>query len=275
MIACHTWSFARFSLEDVLPRLAALGFDAVELNAEAVPDGAPHVGPGMSRSDRRNLSLLLDQTGLKVSSISAHRSLIERKQAEREAALAFTRGCIDLAEELGTDIVHAFSGDLPEDVDAGTAWGWLQDGVQIAAAYAAERRIRFAVEAAIGRLVSTTVDLHRLVSAVSAPVYINFDPSHLHLLGEDIGASIRCLGSLIVHVHVKDARGVPGAFSFPPLGEGGVDFREFFAGLRGIAYRGYYSLEDEAREFGYPGDPFERARAGLAFVRRGLDASPT
>ena len=275
MIACHTWSFAQLPLRDVLPKLRALGFGAVELNAEVVPNAIPHVGPDMSPKEREDLRALLERTGLTVSSISAHRSLIERGQSERRAALEFTRGCIDLAADLGTTVVHAFSGAAPEGVDTQTAWDWLRGAIGAAAEYAAERNIRFAVEAAIGRLVSTSEDLTRLIKGVAAPLYVNFDPSHLHLVGEDVAASIGNFGSLIVHVHVKDARGEPreGAFTFPPLGKGTIDFARFFVSLHEIGYSGVYSVEDEAQDFGYPGDPFDRAKEALAFVRRGLIAS--
>jgi sugar phosphate isomerase/epimerase len=276
MIASHTWSFSQLPLKEVLPRLHALGFDGVELNAEAVPNGAPHVTPAMSAKERDDLRALLDRTRLTVSSISAHRSLIERSPDERRGALDFTRGCIDLAVELGANVVHAFSGAAPDGVETTAAWEWLESAIDAAARYAAERNVRFAIEAAVGRLVARTADVERLTHAVSGPLYVNFDPSHLHLAGDDVAAAIRKFGSLIAHVHVKDARGTSGkgGYSFPPLGEGTIDFVGFFAALREIGYTGFYSLEDEAHEFGYPGDPFQRAKEGLAFVRGHLDLLP-
>jgi L-ribulose-5-phosphate 3-epimerase len=272
VIACHTWSFAKQPLREVFPALRALGFDGIELNAEPLPDAPPHVTPAMPQAERREIRAMLDRTGLVVSSISAHVSLIEADPVAREAAVAYTRGCIDLAVEFGAKIVHAFSGAAPAGADPNLAWSWLQRSMHDSASYAAEHGVQFAVEAAVGRLVSTTKDLDRLFDIVDLPVYVNFDPSHLYLAGEDVADSIRRLGARIVHVHVKDARrdSTAGGFSFPPLGEGSIDFDAFFAALRETGYRGFYSLEDEAHDFGYPVDPVGRARSGLEFVRRHL-----
>jgi sugar phosphate isomerase/epimerase len=78
---------------------------------------------------------------------------------------------------------------------------------------------------------------------------VNLDPSHLILYENDPAWALSRLGARVKHVHVKDAIGRAGAlgetFVFPFLGEGAVDWKEFFKALRGVNYAGYLSLEFE------------------------------
>ena len=69
----------------------------------------------------------------------------------------------------------------------------------------------------------------------------------------DVGWLVREWGPFIRHVHIKDVIGVPGRdgdqFMFPLIGEGRVDWSEFFAALAAIQYRGYMSVEFESYKY--------------------------
>ena len=58
-------------------------------------------------------------------------------------------------------------------------------------------------------------------------------------------------GDRIAHVHIKDGIGVPqlGKFVFPLLGEGRVNWKQFFEALEEIEYDGFCSLEFESFRF--------------------------
>ena len=81
---------------------------------------------------------------------------------------------------------------------------------------------------------------------------VNFDPSHDILYGNlDMGWIIRQWDKKIKHIHLKDAVGIPeeGKFIFPLLGEGNVNWQEFFKALNEIDYQGFMSVEFESFKY--------------------------
>ena len=72
-ISHHSGVFNSYPLIEVIPRLAALGYDGVELNAEIAPWTKPHVTPDTSSADRAEIRRLASEHGIEISSISAPR----------------------------------------------------------------------------------------------------------------------------------------------------------------------------------------------------------
>ena len=81
-------------------------------------------------------------------------------------------------------------------------------------------------------------------------VGVNFDPANMILYDKgDPIAALRTLGPWIRQVHIKDARRtkVPGTWGEEvTVGTGEVDWRSFFATLRGLNYTGDFVIEREA-----------------------------
>ena len=178
-------------------------------------------------------------------------SLVESENSMRQHNLQFVKGCIDLALDLGTDVVHGLAGTTAPGVDRQQAWEWLLEGSAECSRYAEERNVKFGMEAVAMCLVANMADLDRLLADLgSEKLYVNFDPSHLPSANEDPVRWVRNLGQRIVHVDMKDARiyepheervsfsGVPLEFECPPLGKGIVDFSAIVGALREIGYRG-------------------------------------
>ena len=270
-ISHHSGVFNSYPLTEVIPRLAALGYDGVELNAEIAPWTKPHVTPDTSPADRAEIRRLASQHGIKISSISAHVSLVESETSMRQHNLQFVKGCIDLALDLGTDVVHGLAGTPAPGVDRQQAWEWLLEGSAECSRYAEERNVKFGMEAVAMCLVANMADLDRLLADLGGEkLYVNFDPSHLPSANEDPAQWVRDLGQRIIHVDMKDARiyepheervsfsGVPLEFECPPLGKGIVDFPAMVGALREIGYQGYLSVEYSAHYFGYHEEPWDR-----------------
>ncbi|MFM8271057.1 MAG: sugar phosphate isomerase/epimerase family protein [Gemmata sp.] len=104
----------------------------------------------------------------------------------------------------------------------------------------------------------------------SAPLGLNFDPSHLIWQDIDCARAVREFGPRIVHVHAKDERidrdrlyqvGVTGlGWHVPKLpGLGDVRWGEFFAALTDAGYAGPVCIEVEDRA--YEGSLADRQRA--------------
>jgi sugar phosphate isomerase/epimerase len=227
------------------------------------------VTPDTDQPTRKRIADLARDLGLEVSAISAHINLIDPDPAARMAAVAFTRGCIDLAVDLGAPVVHGLSGELAPGTARDEAWRWLLAAVTESADYADSRGVQFAVEAIANHLVARTEDLQQLLRDVGGDrLWVNFDPSHFQVMGDDPVTAARALAGRTVHAHLKDAQGVPENFTFPPLGQGRIDFDGVVLALHDGGYDGYLSAEYEAQVYGYDLSPEAILADSYAFATR-------
>lgn len=126
----------QWSMPEVADGCAAAGVRAVGLWRE------PVAGYGLERSAR-----LLRDAGLTVSSLCRGGFLTPADPVGRKAALDDNRAAIDEAAALGTGVLVLVCGGLPDasrDVDGARAR--VTDCLAELAPYAAERRVRLAVE---------------------------------------------------------------------------------------------------------------------------------
>jgi sugar phosphate isomerase/epimerase len=87
-------------------------------------------------------------------------------------------------------------------------------------------------------------------------------------MGDDPVIAARTLADRTVHVHLKDAQGVPEDFTFPPLGEGRIDFDRMIGELRDGGYDGVLSVEYEAQVYGFDLPPDQILTDSYAFATR-------
>ena len=278
-VGIHSGVLSDYRLSEIIPRLADLGYQGLELNAETGPWGEPHVTPDLGLRKRAAIRQLVQDHGLEISSISAHISLIDADDAARQQHVDFVKGCIDLATDVGTNIVHAISGLPSTGVARERAWKWLVESVSACIDHAVERGVVFGIEADEIMLVASMADLGQLMADLeTAKLHVNFDASHSIPMGEDPAEWVKTLNSRIVHVHLKDVRprepskkqaslfGIPVEFEYPPLGKGIIDWKELFGALRQINYSGFLSVEYAAHHFGYREDPWEVASEAKRFI---------
>ena len=278
-VGIHSGVLSDYRLSEIIPRLADLGYQGLELNAETGPWGEPHVTPDLGLRKRAAIRQLVQDHGLEISSISAHISLIDADDAARQQHVDFVKGCIDLATDVGTNIVHAISGLPPTGVARERAWKWLVESISACIDHAVERGVVFGIEADEIMLVASMADLGQLMADLeTAKLHVNFDASHSIPMGEDPAEWVKTLNSRIVHVHLKDVKprepskkqaslfGIPVEFEYPPLGKGLIDWQELFSALRHVNYSGFLSVEYAAHHFGYREDPWEVAVKAKRFI---------
>ena len=278
-IGIHSGVLSDYRLDEIIPRLADLGYQGLELNAETGPWGEPHVTPDLGIRERAAIRQLAQDYSLEISSISAHISLIDADDAARQKHVEFVKGCIDLASDVGSKTAHAISGLPPTGVPRERAWTWLVESVSTCIDYAGERGIVFGIEADEIMLLASMADLGRLTTDLEpAKLHVNFDASHSIPMGENPVEWVKILNSRIAHVHLKDVKprepnkkqaslfGIPVDFDYPPLGKGVIDWRELFRALRQINYSGFLSVEYAAHHFGYREDPWDIAAEAKRFV---------
>jgi len=268
LIGFHSVGLHAYSVEGAIEKVAAAGYDAIELNAETLPWAQPHVTPTLSAGDRRRLRSRVADAGLVVSAVGAHASLVDADAALREANLGYALGCIELAADLGCPVAHLYSGGPPIAVGQEMAFRWLVYGLARCIVRGQRLGVAVAFEPVANHLVHDVAGLQRLMIVLRPlQLYVNLDPSHLHVHGDDVAAAVRAFAGSIAHVHVKDATGTPESFKFPPLGQGDVDFPSFFGALRDVDYSGVLSVEYEADAFGYQETEEQVLGGSLRFVR--------
>jgi sugar phosphate isomerase/epimerase len=199
------------------------------------------------------------RNGLAVSNIMCWQDLVTRNERARAKRVRLLQSMLEAANELSVPLMNVFTGPMtwnPEfemlgrDISEGAAWKAVVDAFSDIVAAAEENHIVVTVEPVFGMLVHDYYTVKEFLGYFdSAYLGVNLDPSHFVVSGNDPVWAAQMLGAKVRHVHVKDAFGKPGAlgetFVFPFLGEGVVDWRNFFATLRNLGYDGYLSLEFE------------------------------
>ena len=224
-------------LETNLRRIAALGYDGVEL---AIRD------PRLVQ--RNELGRLVQTCGLPVSAIGTGQawgeeglSFTDPDPVVRGAAIERIKSHVPLAAELGAAIIIGLiRGVVRPGVEAAQAMDWLVAALQECSAAASLAGIRLAVEP-INRYETTLVNsvdqgltLIRNVGADNLGLLL--DTFHMNIEEADILSSIQACGERIYHFHVADSnRWYPGA--------GHLDFRAILAALQATGYRGWVSGE--------------------------------
>lgn len=265
-VGFHSSFLRSYPIDIAIDKVAAAGYDAIELNAEGLQ---VHVSPSLSGEERKRLRRRAADAGLSISAVAAHANMVEPDSERRRVNLEYILGCIDLAADVGAPVAHLLSGDLSPGTSRDDAWAWLVHGVSRCIERGQQVGVKVGFEPVANQFVCNVAGLQRLMKALEPlTLYVNFDPSHYQVHGDDPVAAARAFAERTVHVHVKDAAGGPEAFRFPPLGQGDVDLQGVIAALRETGYQGVLSVEYEADAFGYKETEETVLRGSLAFVRR-------
>jgi len=254
----------------VLPALAAMGYDGVE-----VPVFDP---TGVDRAGVRDALRALGLAATVSTSMPAGASLTRAE--ERARGLAHLRAVSEVAVAIGADLVCGplaspvgFHIGRPPTMEE---LALAAEGLQEVASLAAERGVRLAFEP-LNRfetyLVTTAAQGVALASEVDRPGFgLLLDTFHMHIEEKDSASAIRAAGRHLIHVHLSENdRGVPGS--------GQVDWAGVWAALRELGYDGWIVAETfDARipelaaataiwrSIGP--EPLTYARETLAFARR-------
>lgn len=173
---------------------------------------------------------------------------------------------MDLAKELGTNVVTTHIGVVPQD-STSDRYKILQEACDELARYGEEVGAYFAIETGP----EPSERLRTFLDSLSARnLCVNLDPANLAMvIGEDAVTAVHNLKDYIVHTHAKDGImlkktnpiNIYGAdadveekilcseyFKEVPLGQGSVDFDKYLAALREIGYKGFLTIEREVGE---------------------------
>ncbi|MBE6644499.1 MAG: sugar phosphate isomerase/epimerase [Ruminococcaceae bacterium] len=255
----------RCDFESAIKQAKAVGADGVQIGAKFL------VGRGdelihrlkfentVSVSDAKKI---LSDAGIEVSAICGDFGC-DMYYTKDRALIDLEKSLLDMALELGTNIVTTHIGVVPETENC-VQYESMHEVCYELAEYAKSVGGHFAVETGPEKseLLKKFLD-----TLGSDGVAVNLDPANLVMCaGDDPVTAVRNLRDYIVHTHAKDGRqlkpfntkqfyspryyGVPklagsGLFEELPLGKGDVNFDTYLAALRDAGFDGYLTIERE------------------------------
>lgn len=250
--------------QDSIRKACEIGADGVQLYAvsgEISPEQ-------MDAQKRREVRSLITGSGLKISALcgdlGGHGFAVRQENA---AKIEKSKRIIDLACELGTNIVTTHIGVVPENADC-ERYQIMQEACNQLAEYAHSCNAYFAIETGP----EPAKRLKAFLDSLSTKgVAVNLDPANLVMVtGDDPVAAVHTLKDYIVHTHAKDgimlkktdpeliynffADGgiadlrLEECFKEVPLGKGQVDFDGYIHALKEIGYHGFLTIEREVGE---------------------------
>ena len=260
-LAFSTNAYTKFTLTDAVDRIAAAGYKAVEVLADA-----PHAWPPeYSEHEARRLKERLDGLGLRCVAVNGNTamgyfrplpqsltfepSLISPNEVHRQDRLRIFRSCLTLANRLGSPVM-TITGGRPADL---TALGLpidppealrqrLLDGLEEVVRMADLAGVDVAFEPEPGQFIETTAQLKGLIDEVNHPRFgANLDVGHAWCAGDDPAESVRILGRRIRHLHLEDIKDRRHYHLIPGLGE--IDFAAIVRALDEIGYAGAAAVE--------------------------------
>lgn len=264
----------------VIESLKRLGYEGVEWTTD-------HFNPDKPLSALRELVAATRAAGMEVSRIMAHEDLVSLDDKLRKCRIDRTVRIIEAAGECGVATVGTMTGPAPwdpsaprvgRDISEAAAWEQVLEAYSIFLKAAEAAGVTVSSEGVFGQLAHDYYSHRYLIEQTANPRHmVNLDPSHGVLYGNlDVGWVVRQWGARIGHVHLKDAVGIPvmGEFIFPLLGEGRVEWCDFFDALDEIEYDGFCSVEFES--FAYYNrvlrkDPEAAARLSFQLVEALLE----
>jgi D-psicose/D-tagatose/L-ribulose 3-epimerase len=223
---------------DLIDKVKAFGFDLIEICVED-PETI-----GAEKIRRR-----LEQVGLGVTICGAFgpsRDMSSDDPAIRDNAMLYSRQCIDIAVDLGSDIfvgpIYAGVGNtrLLDAAARRRQWRYSVESLSRVADHAAERGVKLALEP-LNRfetdLVNTVEQGLRLVADVAHDhVGLLIDTFHMNIEEKSIPEAIRRAGKHIFEFHACSSdRGTPGEDHLP--------WPDIAAALRSAGYDGSLVIE--------------------------------
>jgi len=248
-----------------LPEIRKLGFRYLEMEGL----GAPHLR-AMYRS-RKELSKALDECGLHVHNFCVvDPELVSLDAGRRRRALERFRLGAELGDFLGAETLHLasyappvrylqgrpyqlaakggyrFAGHARVRIPKGFAWNRVWEALvascQFCADVAARHRRTVIMEPRVGEVISSSDSLLRLIEHVGRPNFkANFDTAHLCAQRENVVLALMKLRGRFANIHIADNN--PLDTEHLPIGDGVIDWREFFRALKAMNYRGYLGLD--------------------------------
>lgn len=253
-LAFSTNAYLRFSFAEAAERIAALGYEGLELMADV-----PHAWPaGLLASSKQAIRDAMTHRNLAFSNVNAfmmnaiadarqpywYPSFIDPEPNYRQVRIDHTRRALSLCAELGAPhITTEPGGPLAPGQSRQEAIDLFVEVLKPLAEHAHNVGVLLLIEPEPGLLLETTDQYLEVAERLNSPsIGLNFDVGHAYCVSEDIPAAIKKLAPQIRHFHVEDISAERVHHHLVP-GMGAIDFAEVFKAIQGIGYNGWVTVE--------------------------------
>ena len=207
---------------------------------------------------------MMNDSGLVFSALCGDLGMGFANKELNPSLIEKSKRILDLAKELGTNVVTTHIGVVPSD-PAHDRYKIMQQACYELAEYADSVQAHFAIETG-----PETSEVLRafLDSLCSKGVAVNLDPANLVMVtGDDPVQAVYNLKDYIVHTHAKDGKMIyykdpemvygvipdtlkdkGRSYLEVPLGCGSVNFTDYLKALDDIGYKGFLTVERECGE---------------------------
>ena len=246
----------RKPIDEAIDEAVKLGIDGLQIYADTET-----LNVNKSKAEIAELKRKLDGAGLKVSALCGDFGCAMYYTGDR-ALIEKERRIMEMALELGTNVVTTHIGVVPEDKNC-PQYESMHKVCRELAGYADELGGHFAVETGPEKAVLLKSFLDDLGSR---GVGVNLDPANLVMCaGDDPAGAVLTLKDYIVHTHAKDGiqkfavdtkrlyaaqyyglePAPAGSFAEMPLGQGNVPWDKYIDALKSIGFDGFLTIERE------------------------------
>jgi len=253
-------------IEDDFKALAdieEMGFHYLEMEAL----GEEHARSLWDR--RREFKKRLGDHGVHVHNFCAIDSdLVSIEQSRRQKALERFKRSAELGAYLGTETLHLASyappvtytgsrpyalgekyefGDtyrvtIPDEFSWERVWSAVVESCRSTSRIAQEYGLTVIMEPRVGEVICSVDSMLRLINDVGMPNFLaNFDTGHFCAQRENVPLALAKLQGKYANIHVSDNN--PVSTDHLPIGEGIIDWDEFFRVLHLQGYHGYIGLD--------------------------------
>ena len=271
-LAFSTNAFKRYSLEDSIKEISAIGYEGVEILCD-VPHAYP---PEFGEKKIQSIKNLLSENNLQISNLNAftlfaigdtyNPSWIEDDEKSREIRVKHTIDCIQMAKKLGAKNISTEPGGLVNGTgkhNVSQMEKLFIDGLLKAAKIAEKEGVKILVEPEPFLLLENSKQFKNFIKKVNSEyVKLNFDIGHFFCASEDPAQLVYELADYADHFHLADiAQSRVHNHLIPGLGA--IDFAQVFEAMDEIGYSGFVTVE----LYPYQANPVEAAQKTFDYLR--------
>lgn len=261
-------AYMRFSIEEAIDRIAALGYRGIELMADE-----PHAWPAAVTDQRiDDIRRRLADRGLTLANVNAfmtsalqdfwHPSWIEPDAAFRRRRVQHTLDALRMTRKLGGSCITTEpGGPLDAEMSEDAAFDLFVAGLNEVLPVAECEGVMLLVEPEPGLLIENAAQFLELARRIDSPMFgLNFDVGHFFCVGQPLAETVHELSRFTRHYHLEDIAATRVHEHLIP-GRGAIDFTTLLNAIDATDYDGWLTVE----LYPYLDDPDAAGREALEF----------
>jgi sugar phosphate isomerase/epimerase len=252
-LAYSSNAYLNFSIEETIARIAALGYEGLELLADV-----PHAWPAGLLPERiRAIRECLEKHRLKISNVNGfmmnavadprqpywHPSWIEPDRHYRAIRREHTRRALALAKELGAASIQTEPGGLLEGQSWEAAAAVFYEEIMPCVELAGQLEVYLLIEPEPGLMIETFEQYLEFAGRLDSPwVGLNFDIGHAFCMGQEPEQWIARMAPHTKHYHLEDIAATRKHAHLIP-GRGSIDIAAVLREIEKSKYQGWITVE--------------------------------